>query len=163
MSVFHQMEIASSHTIDLCTTLIHSYPFSYTQFRFLLVSKSLRVYCACIRIWLMNVLCDLPIWKSVANAFYTCPEQFTPPTEPLSRDRAHANGIQCVVCGKNVPWNTCLTYIFIILMDFHIGRESLFAMATHKLIRKIFFFCASYTQHTLRYSHCMLNGKSEEV
>ena len=37
----------------------------------------------------MNVLCDLPIWKSVANAFYTCTEQFTPPTEPLSRDRAH--------------------------------------------------------------------------
>lgn len=161
MSVFHQMKIARRLTLSTLHTHALTRTHSRTPFRFLLVVESLRVYCACIRIWLMNVLCDLPIWKSVANAFCTYARTIhSAPShcEEIARASTRYNAL---FAGKK----RAMKYMFNIYFDHINGFSYRYRVPfchgdTHT---QFFFLCVSYIEHTLRYSHGMLNGKSEEV
>lgn len=90
--------------------------------------ESLRVYCACIRIWLMNVLCDLPIWKS-NNAFYA--------TRTIHITLTALSSYRDVICGwkaKKRAMKYMLNIYFYYINGFSYRCMSLFVMATLMLI-----------------------------
>lgn len=84
------------------------------------------------KIWLMNVLYDLLILQQ--HRFYSTAKAI------------HFSYCWFRVVRKNVPWNTCSTYIFIILMDFHIVFTSPWR---HRIQLQI---------HTHSHTHWILNA-----
>lgn len=89
---------------------------------------SLRVYCTWIRIWLMNVLWWFAYSKTCThNAFYSLEFELEPIHFSYCQYLHRCSYAECELREreKNVPWNTCSTYIFITLMDFHIASSLL--------------------------------------